>query len=47
MKKAVKWVGIAVVTVAAMTTTACNTIQGAGDDIESAGGAISDAAKKG
>ena len=45
MKNAIKWVGMAIVTVAAMSATACNTIQGAGADIESAGGAIEDAAK--
>jgi len=44
MKITFKWVGVAVVTLAAMSATACNTIQGAGQDIESAGEAIEDAA---
>lgn len=44
MKNAFKWVGMAIVTVAAMSATACNTVQGAGQDIESAGEAIEDAA---
>lgn len=45
MKTFLKWAGISIVTMAAMTTTACNTIQGAGQDIESTGEAIEDAAK--
>jgi len=45
MKNAFKWVGVAVVTVAAMSATACNTIQGAGQDIESAGKTIEKAAE--
>ena len=45
MKNVFKWVGMAVVTVAAMSATACNTIGGVGADIESAGGAVEDAAK--
>ena len=45
MKNAFKWAGMAIVTVAAMSATACNTIQGAGQDIESAGDAIEEAAK--
>ena len=44
MKNTFKWVGMAIVTVAAMSATACNTIQGAGQDIESAGKTIEDAA---
>jgi predicted small secreted protein len=44
MKNTFKWVGMAIVTVAAMSATACNTVQGAGQDIESAGEAIEDAA---
>jgi len=44
MKNAFKWAGMAIVTLAAMSATACNTIQGAGQDIESAGEAIEDAA---
>lgn len=45
MKKAFKWVGVAIVTVSAMSASACNTIQGAGQDIESTGEAIEEAAK--
>ena len=45
MKNAFKWTGMAIVTLAAMSATACNTIQGAGADIESAGEAIEEAAK--
>ncbi len=45
MKNAFKWAGMAVVTLAAMSATACNTIQGAGQDIESTGEAIENAAK--
>lgn len=44
MKNAFKWVGMAIVTAAAMSATACNTIQGAGQDIESTGEAIEEAA---
>ena len=44
MKNLSKWAGMAIVTFAALTATACNTIQGAGQDIESAGEAIEDAA---
>ena len=45
MKTAFKWAGIAVVTLAAMSATACNTVQGAGQDIESAGQKIEEVAK--
>jgi len=45
MKNALKWASIALVSAAAMTATACNTIQGAGQDIESTGEAIEEAAK--
>lgn len=45
MKSFAKWISIAVISAAAMTATACNTIQGAGEDIESTGDAIQDAAK--
>ena len=45
MKQAFKWASIALISAAAMTATACNTIQGAGQDIESTGEAIEDAAK--
>lgn len=45
MRKLLKWVGVTLVTTAAITTTACNTIQGVGQDIESTGEAIEDAAK--
>ncbi len=31
---------------AALTTTACNTIKGAGQDVEAAGQAVSDTAEK-
>ena len=46
MKNTFKWVGMAIVTVAAMSATASNTIQGAGQDIESAGKTIEDAANQ-
>ena len=45
MKRIFSWGKITIVTLAAMSVTACNTIHGAGQDIESAGGAIADAAK--
>jgi predicted small secreted protein len=44
MKKAIKWVGMAIFTLSAMSATACNTIQGAGQDIENAGKKIEEAA---
>lgn len=43
MKSTFKLIGITIITLAAMSTTACNTIQGAGQDIESAGEALEDA----
>lgn len=45
MNKFVKWISVVVVSLAAITATACNTIQGAGQDIEKAGKTIEDAAK--
>ena len=45
MKNVFKWASIALVSAAAMTATACNTIEGAGQDIESTGEAIEGAAK--
>lgn len=45
MNKFVKWIGVGVVSLAAITVTGCNTIQGAGQDIEKAGKTIEDAAK--
>lgn len=45
MKKVSKWFGIAIVTAAALSATACQTVQGVGQDIESAGEAIEKAAK--
>jgi predicted small secreted protein len=45
MKNAFKWVGMATITLAAMSVTACNTVQGAGKDIESAGKKIEEVAK--
>jgi len=45
MKTVFKWTAMAIVTLAAMSATACNTIQGAGQDIESAGEAIEEAAR--
>lgn len=45
MNKFVKCIGVGVVSLAAITATACNTIQGAGQDIEKAGKTIEDAAK--
>ena len=44
MKKLFKWAGMAIVTLSAMSATACNTIQGAGQDIENAGKKIEEAA---
>lgn len=44
MRQIFKWAGIALISMAAMTTTACNTVQGVGQDIESAGKAIEKAA---
>lgn len=44
MKNILKWAGMAIVTIAAMSVTACNTVQGAGQDIENAGEKIEDAA---
>lgn len=44
MRQIFKWAGIAFISMAAMMTTACNTIQGVGQDIESAGKAIEKAA---
>lgn len=44
MRKAFKWAAISLVSMAAMTATACNTVQGVGQDIESAGKAIEKAA---
>ena len=46
MKNTLKWVGIIVVTAAALSATACNTIQGAGQDIGSAGEKVEDITKK-
>ncbi|GGX74814.1 hypothetical protein GCM10011309_26240 [Litorimonas cladophorae] len=45
MKNVAKWISIAVISASALSMTACNTIQGAGQDIESTGEAIEDAAK--
>jgi len=40
MKSVFKFIGVTVVTAAALTATGCNTVQGAGQDISSAGDAI-------
>ncbi len=45
MKKASKWFGIVIVTAAALSATACNTVKGVGQDIESTGEAIEEVAK--
>lgn len=45
MKNIFKWIGVTLVTAAALTTTACNTIQGAGQDIKSAGKTIEKSAQ--
>lgn len=45
MKNIMKWMSIIIVSGAAITASACNTLQGAGQDIESTGEAIEDAAK--
>ncbi len=46
MKNLRKWAGITIITAAALSTTACNTIQGAGKDIKSTGKAIEKTAEQ-
>lgn len=45
MKNKSKYIGMALVIAAALSTTACNTIQGAGEDLASTGKAIEKAAE--
>ncbi len=45
MKNVSKWIGVTLVTAAALSTTACNTLQGAGQDIKSTGKAIEKSAE--